>query len=106
MAKGLPAAHPELINHHKSTVLGSTLVVWMKPTNRFLHRGGIPEERDPVAVLDGFVGIGDVGVLAATDLGDKTAARDLVGELADRFAGDMFGGHLDFDDVEIGRAHV
>ena len=29
----------------------------MKPTNRFLHRGGIPEERVSIAVLDTLIGI-------------------------------------------------
>ena len=40
-----------------------------------------------------------MGVVAAADLGDETAARDLVGEFSDELPGDVFGGHLDPKDV-------
>src|SRR6056297_2408393 len=71
----------------------------MKPINRFLHRSGIPEERDPIAVVDRFVSIGNVGVVAATDLGDETTSWDLVVEFSDGSPGDMFSSNFNFDDV-------
>ena len=35
----------------------SDSVVRMNPTNRFLHRGGTPEERVSIAVLDTLIDI-------------------------------------------------
>jgi len=71
----------------------------MKPTNRFLHRGGVAEERDPIAVLDNLISIGHMGILAAANLGDQTTTRNLVGEIPDRFLGDMLGGDLDLKNI-------
>ena len=35
----------------------SDSIVRMDPTNRFLHRGGLPEERGLIAVLDTLIDI-------------------------------------------------